>query len=182
MAPRDQHMLRRRIWIVYKGQRDPRKKPQERVASVEDPRRREDKRYLAWLISDGIPNTARNVQYFEKLADNIRQDIGTSEMQIQAVKAITQGVYVDIQTPLKLRKPMEKKLEETLSKIERSKKNLEGLKSLKEEQTKKLQMPCNHVRTNHLKIIPPTYMYRTRDEYNTKNRQHVCLIRDLFID
>ena len=69
----------------------------------------------------------------------------------------TQGVYVDIQAPLKLRKQMEKKLEETLSKIERSKKNLEGLKRLREEQPKKLQMPCNHVRTNHLKIIPPTY-------------------------
>ena len=25
-------------------------------------------------------------------------------------------------------------------------------------------------------------VYRTPDEYDTKNRQHVCLIRDLFID
>ena len=25
-------------------------------------------------------------------------------------------------------------------------------------------------------------VYRTRDEYDTKNRQHVLLIRDLFID
>ena len=25
-------------------------------------------------------------------------------------------------------------------------------------------------------------VYRTRDEYDTKNRQHVCLIRDLFIN
>ena len=30
--------------------------------------------------------------------------------------------------------------------------------------------------------INSSYMYRTRDEYDTKNRQHFCLIRDLFID
>ena len=68
-------------------------------------------------------------------------------MQLQAVRDMEkQGVYVDVQTPLKLRKQMEKKLEETLSKIERNKKNLEGLKRLKEEQIKKLQTPSMSVR------------------------------------
>ena len=36
----------------------------------------------------------------------------------------------------------------------------------------------SHRLTDNLKRV----MYRTRDEYDTKNRQHVCLIRDLFID
>ena len=72
---------------------DPRRQPQASITSAGDPKRQEDQRYLNWIITDGIPNTARNVQYFEKLADNIRQDIGTSELQLQAVRDMEkQGV------------------------------------------------------------------------------------------
>ena len=37
-------------------------------------------------------------------------------------------------------------------------------------------------RAEEVKSPNPSLLYRTRDEYDTKNRQHVRLIRDLFID
>ena len=43
--------------------------------------------------------------------------------------------------------------------------------------------PCNRCgKDNHTTSECTIPLYRTRDEYDTKDRQHVCSIRDLFID
>ena len=127
-------------------QRDPRRKITTTTPSAADKKRSEDINYLTWLIKEAIPTNNKSTVYYEKLADNIRADIFTSEQQLEAAKIMsTLGEEVDIGVALKLRKQMDDKLVETLGKLERLKKNLAGLHKLRAEYEAKTNDPTSYI-------------------------------------
>ena len=112
---------------------DPRKKAVAHPAYAQA-EETEDQKYLKWLNQDAIPNTRKNIDYYEKLADNIRHDIFVSEEQISAAETMKkQGVQIDITTAVKLRRQMDEKLVETLTKQLKQKTKLQGLLKVKSE-------------------------------------------------
>ena len=66
--------------------------------------------YLSWVVHEAIPSTKKNIEYYVKLSDTIRQDIWMNEEQQNALNSlVSAGAILDTITPKKLRKQMEDK-------------------------------------------------------------------------
>ena len=127
--------------------RDPRRRPKE-ATEEEDHKLNSILHYLNWVTYEAIPCKERNIQYYEQLADTIRLDIARNEEQLHDAQLTTlQNDQTNGMTIRKLRRQMELKLEETIVKLQKQKKDLEGLNRAQTEHIDKLKAGNKNVKT-----------------------------------
>ena len=109
------------------------------VAEEVDDQARKDYHYLNWLTTDGIPNTHRNINYYGQMVQTVQKDISTADEQMNALLAMEGDQSKAVVNLLKMKKQMEGKLAEFNAKLDRQKKNIQGLYRAKNEYELKLK-------------------------------------------